>query len=502
MRVRWSIIALTLLIILLALLPQSQQIANAQDDGPECPPGFVWDRLSGVGCVQESCLAIPNAKYSYTSSCICVEGFKGCTVPVDHAGLACDPFCPAAELVACVPLEQSCPSTQSSGGDEGDPAAGDQTDPLEDFFSAADDDRSQEEIIGDLLLDLENFLAGESSRDPTLGQAAAGAVTVTTLLSAWVISQLLAGTDTRNIIEAISRWRQMGKPAGDPQAKVPAAGKTPKSEPDQAKPKTPKAAAAESKEPDAARTESSPTVDVPPDLPTLRRMRLQEQREAQERIKFLKNLQVLLDQEYRRIFADWEVARRCAAVDGVIDIADIWLGLRGKLGTSTVRGAYGKDLLKQAIKGAFRKVVRYRVDGTFEISPKALAEGAHSGLGVNPYHPGGALKQLLQNLVSGQGLEGYGASQKEWFKTYGKEISKYYGTGESVISLVGNTWKDMKTTEGLRDQMNEVRTLFNKVTSDLETAQTEYEIADSSLKAIDQDIQELKDNFPNRFRDL
>ena len=499
MRGRWRFITLTFIIILLSLFPQSQQSATAQDEGPECPPGFFWDRLSGVGCVQESCLSIPNAKYSYTSSCICVEGYKSCTTPVDHAGLACEPFCPAAALVACVPPDQPCPGAGIDNGSGADAAGDGQTDPLEDFFSGAAEDSTREEELDALFRDLENFLAGENTADPTLGRAAAGAASVTALLTAWVISQLLAGTDHRNIIQAISRWRQKPKTAEAPAEKVDKAPAETKKEPEQAKTKSPPD---ESRPAETVKEETPPKDDAVPDLPTLKRLRTQEKTEAQQRIDFLKRLQVLLDEEYRRIFADWEVARRCAPVDGVIDIADIWLGLRGKLGTTTVRGAYGKDLLKQAIKGAFRKLVRYRVDGTFEISPKAIAEGAHSGLGVNPYHPGGALKQLLQNLVSGQGVEGFGASQKEWFKTYGKEISKYYGTGESVVSLVGNTMKDMNTTEGLRNQLSEIRTLFNKVTSDLETAQTDFEIADSSVKAIDQDIQELKENFPNRFKGL
>ena len=37
----------------------------------ECPPGYEWQRMSGVGCVQSDCNDIPNAHYSYTRSCVC-----------------------------------------------------------------------------------------------------------------------------------------------------------------------------------------------------------------------------------------------------------------------------------------------------------------------------------------------------------------------------------------------------------------------------------------------
>ncbi len=80
--------------------------------GPQCPPGFVWQRLSGVGCVQGDCLQIPNAHLSYEGHCICNEGYVGCYEPVDYAqfdGNKCKPFCPASRLVQCVPKGSLCP---------------------------------------------------------------------------------------------------------------------------------------------------------------------------------------------------------------------------------------------------------------------------------------------------------------------------------------------------------------------------------------------------------
>jgi hypothetical protein len=187
--------------------------------------------------------------------------------------------------------------------------------------------------------------------------------------------------------------------------------------------------------------------------------------------------------------------------DGVLDIADIYLGLRGKLTTSTVRSAYGKDLLKRTIKGAFRKAARYRVDGTFELTPEELFEGAHKSLGVQA-PGGGALKQLLQNLSEGKGILGYGKGGSGWAKAYGKGVSKVYGPTESVLSLVDGTKKSMGRCEELRQQMSTIRTIFNQSNSALETAQTDLAIAQSSIAAIDKNIAELKQAFPHRFKNL
>ncbi|MCJ7549020.1 MAG: hypothetical protein MUQ30_04995 [Anaerolineae bacterium] len=99
--------ALMLLLSLLAAQP-----AVTQDGSPECPSGFVWQRMSGVGCVQENCFDIANAKLSYTSSCICLDGYRPCYELIDTSGIACDPFCPASQLVACVASDALCPGEQ------------------------------------------------------------------------------------------------------------------------------------------------------------------------------------------------------------------------------------------------------------------------------------------------------------------------------------------------------------------------------------------------------
>ena len=78
----------------------------------DCPPGYEWQRMSGVGCVQINCNDIANAHYSYTGACICgssgsiaenpKDPNKECYYPRDHKS------CPGC-IYACVHLDEDCP---------------------------------------------------------------------------------------------------------------------------------------------------------------------------------------------------------------------------------------------------------------------------------------------------------------------------------------------------------------------------------------------------------
>jgi hypothetical protein len=94
-----------------ASAPASARQAAA--GGDRCPPGFRWDRMSGVGCVQADCgqMAPGDSHYSYTGQCVC-NSPVACYGPVDYSTYdrtACGPFCPASKLVACLPKGQVCP---------------------------------------------------------------------------------------------------------------------------------------------------------------------------------------------------------------------------------------------------------------------------------------------------------------------------------------------------------------------------------------------------------
>jgi hypothetical protein len=107
------------LFVLLTLLLSS---ASAVD----CPPGFRWDRMSGVGCVQANCPDVnsPNSHWGYTGNCICgTDDCVGnpicveCYGPVDYGGFdktKCGPFCPNVKLVTCVKAGTPCPGEKQA----------------------------------------------------------------------------------------------------------------------------------------------------------------------------------------------------------------------------------------------------------------------------------------------------------------------------------------------------------------------------------------------------
>ena len=73
-----------------------------------CKPGYEWQRMSGVGCVQKNC-SDAGGHYSYTKACICSfvntkpgDKTKSCMRPSNY--LAC-PSC----IFACVEPETDCP---------------------------------------------------------------------------------------------------------------------------------------------------------------------------------------------------------------------------------------------------------------------------------------------------------------------------------------------------------------------------------------------------------
>ena len=233
---RWLLLLVGLLLAL-TLGPYWIQQARAQ--GPECPPGFFWRRMSGVGCMQEGCLDIANAKYSYTGACICIEGYKGCYEPVDYTafdGSKCGPFCPNSTLIACVEPDAPCPGEEAaSPGEEavepvGPPSKGEEPSAPKEEPASSPGEEAVEPVapaiegekptsplaVSDLVRDLEQFLAGEGVKGPTPGQAAAGAAAVSALIGAWVLVNLLSGADPQAVLAAVQKWRLKGGTAPQP----------------------------------------------------------------------------------------------------------------------------------------------------------------------------------------------------------------------------------------------------------------------------------------------
>ena len=170
----------------------------------QCPPGFHFDRLSGVGCVQDNCTSISGAHYSYTGTCICNDEYKGCYGPVDAAGFdttLCGPFCPTSQLLSCVSHDAPCPSDAP---------------PVVNPPSGEGPDLSALPAgVEALLKDLEEFLVGEGL-PISAERSAAAAAAASALLSAWVLTNLLAGGRLGDLLQAVKAWLSGARPGAGP----------------------------------------------------------------------------------------------------------------------------------------------------------------------------------------------------------------------------------------------------------------------------------------------
>ncbi|MBN2044804.1 MAG: hypothetical protein JW757_07280 [Anaerolineales bacterium] len=177
--------------------------AHAQDEGPVCPPGFDWQRMSGVGCVQSDCYDM-GGRLSYTSACICDDGLKACTEPVDYSNFdpaSCGIFCPGTRLVACVPLDQLCPGEEPPPPPEPDPPITEPEPPIE----------WETQPSGGILERTEEFITGGNHRPPAPGRAAAAAVTGTIMLGFWSLVQNLGQRSSQVVKSGASGLRQPPK---------------------------------------------------------------------------------------------------------------------------------------------------------------------------------------------------------------------------------------------------------------------------------------------------
>ena len=194
----WAALGVVLVALALA------RPAAAQDEGPTCPAGFVWKRMSGVGCVQEDCFDVANAKLSYTSACICLDGYRGCYEPVDSSGLDCGPHCPTSRLVACVDADSLCPGEEQARTPEPEPVETEPADTGDRDDADPGPDDGGTRSVDDLAKDLEDFLAGDGKK-PTPGQAAAGGAALSTLITTWVLINALSGTSPAELLQAIQQ---------------------------------------------------------------------------------------------------------------------------------------------------------------------------------------------------------------------------------------------------------------------------------------------------------
>lgn len=159
--------------------------------GPQCPPGFIWQPNSGVGCVQENCPSLSGAKFSDTSRCICQDGFKACYGGVDYSSFdaaSCGPFCPNSVLLSCIDPKSECPKDPA----EAQPAA-----PAPQTFEELPDEEGPS--IEEMTRFLEEALLPPSAGLPSRSQSAASGVTAGMLIV--VLALALASSSEKFSVE-------------------------------------------------------------------------------------------------------------------------------------------------------------------------------------------------------------------------------------------------------------------------------------------------------------
>ncbi len=125
----------------------------------------------------------------------------GCPLPIadaDGDGIPDDdddcPDVPSADAA------DGCPQAIAAVDDENPPDAGEGDDPP--------DQAPAPPPSPGLVKSLEEFLAGQGVKPPTPGQAAAGATALSTLLAAWVITNMASGFSQQELLQAIQFWRR------------------------------------------------------------------------------------------------------------------------------------------------------------------------------------------------------------------------------------------------------------------------------------------------------
>ncbi len=199
------------------------------------------------------------------------------------------------------------------------------------------------------------------------------------------------------------------------------------------------------------------------------RRRLQEVR---NRIRFLEGEKKKLEAEYAKRYAKWELCKKSAISDGLIDIADI--AIFTKYQTTGFSQAAGKDVVKTGLKNAIKRYMR---------PPELAGEPDTQGAGwkdylINPIGigipPSGGLKQMIQDAATKRGKVSkmlYRATGDKAFKTQSKRLKRLnpiYGFAESFKNFVQQTKSYMTKCEQYRVQMGGIRNRLSNINSALE----------------------------------
>lgn len=216
-KIIFSGFAFTIVLMILYLSPYLHMESTVYAQDPiECPPGFFWSRMSGVGCQQEDCFDVGNSRYSYTGSCICNEGYTACTEPVDYDsfdGARCYPFCPSARVVACVTPDTTCPGegqapvapveSETEAETSQDITADSPSEPA-DLHSPGEEPSNQEEV-SDLVIDFEEWMTAGKTSGPSPERAAAAGAATCTLIGVWVLINSVSGENLDDLLQALKK---------------------------------------------------------------------------------------------------------------------------------------------------------------------------------------------------------------------------------------------------------------------------------------------------------
>ena len=269
------------------------------------------------------------------------------------------------------------------------------------------------------------------------------------------------------------------------------------------KPKEKKPAKVNEKPPPEEVKPPPPAETPPPDLRELRDRAIKERSDAQKKIQNLTDKKRELAEKLKEKEKEWNYTRVKGFWGGIWDIIDVVTDISSvkRLETSTFGGAYVKDLAKSAIKALCTEL---HADGIQPSDLKKIGiEDAITPTGVVPssiYNPqgpgdildhvmpGGGIKQLIQNTVK--------------TKPGGETINKIYGPGETVVKGTREVIRAKEKCEALRAEMSQLRDQLSDVRSQMEDAEMAFDVADSSVKHSQANIDQLKEMFPNRFRNL
>ena len=451
-----------------------------------CPPGFHFEPMSGVGCVQDKCPTSGNMHYSSTQRCICNDGYYGCTKPIDPGFdmTLCGPHCPQNELVACVASPKECPAgatpdSDPTGGVSAGPAqpaqpipeSGEQKPEPENSEQKSNDDAAQI-TTADLVKNLEEFLAGSDAPDLKSRNAAVAAAATAALLAAWIVAQLAAGIKLDKIMEAVNV--QQDKSIEEAR-KAAEQGRTDTPAADEVAGESKDAATRQKTAPEELGLRETRLRELVSQFLEAEKMHWQELEKAKKELKTATEQVQLLD-------AQFNVVNKTRCTDAIVEIIDtvlmaskdvLTLGeyetlqkLREKFPDliksdkykdfvykkfqENVSDAYRKDFIKNMIKTMLAKD-HANVTG---ISPKDMVELIRKPFGVKSL-PGGALKEIIiQSLklvpvvgkVSGKGYD--------YFEQIYGGVSEYQEHTKTLSTLLQQYGQQFEKQLDLQDQIH------------------------------------------------